>query len=139
MKEILKIIKVQLQAGKATAAPPLGPILTSCQIIPNTFVKDFNEKTSNLSGLLSVRIFVFTDKTFEFLVLTKPISRLILDSLNLKSGSDSSKKIIYKMTTEEFLNIVQEKKKDFPFLSDKGLKNMILGTAKNMGITLLKS
>lgn len=136
MKEILKIIKVQLQAGKATAAPPLGPILTSCQIIPNTFVKDFNEKTSKLNGLLSVRIFIFKDKTFDFVILTKPVSRLILDALNLKSGSDSSKKIIYKMNIEELLNIIAIKKKDFPFLSDKSLTNMILGTAKNMGITL---
>lgn len=136
MKEILKIIKVQLQAGKATAAPPLGPILTSCQIIPNTFVKDFNEKTSKLNGLLSARIFIFKDKTFDFVILTKPISRLILDTLNLKSGSDSSKKIIYKMNTEELLNIIKLKKTDFPFLSDESLSNMILGTAKNMGITL---
>lgn len=136
MKEILKIIKVQLQAGKATAAPPLGPILTSCQVMPNIFVKDFNEKTSKLTGLLSVRIFIFTDKTFEFIILTKPISRLILDSLKLKSGSGSSKKIIYKMSSEEFLNIFKEKKKDFIHLNDKSLKNMILGTAKNMGIVL---
>jgi len=136
MKEILKIIKVQLQAGKATAAPPLGPMLTNCQITPNNFIKDFNEKTSKLTGLLSVKIFVFTDKTFDFVVLSKPISRLILDTLNLKSGSGSSKRIIHKMSEEEFSKIFIEKKKDFPYLDDLSLKKMILGTAKNMGIIL---
>lgn len=136
MKEIIKILKFQLQAGKATSAPPLGPLLTSLKINPNTFVKDFNEKTKQEKGLRNVIIFIYSDKTFDFKILSSPISKLILEKLKLEKGSSHSKDIICEMKTEEFLSIFNEKKKDFPNLKDESLKKMILGTAKNMGVIL---
>jgi large subunit ribosomal protein L11 len=136
MKEIVKVLKFQLEAGKANAAPPLGPLLTVYNINPNIFVKEFNEKTSKEKGLRSVLIFIFNDKTYKFKLLGSPISKLILDKLNLKKGSPRSKEIIYKMNLEEFLSIFNEKKKDFPHLNSESLKKMILGTAQNMGIVL---
>jgi len=134
MKEIIKIIKVQLDSGKAIAVPPLGPLLSQNNINPNLFIKAFNEKTANDNIKYSVLIFIFNDKTFDFKLLSSPISMLILETLNLKKGSSSSKKIIYTMNRDELEKIIEKKKKDFPKLSIKSLENMILGTAKNMGI-----
>src|SRR5690606_843971 len=136
MKEIIKVLKFQLQAGKSTAAPPLGPLLTLHNINPNIFVKEFNEKTKKEKGLRSVLIFIFSDKTFDFKLLSAPISKLILQKLNLEKGSSKNKDIIYKMSYEEFLNIFNEKKQDFPNFKDESIKSMILGTARNMGIVL---
>jgi large subunit ribosomal protein L11 len=136
MKEIIKVLKFQLESGRATSAPPLGPILTSYNINPNAFVKLFNEKTSKEKGLQSVVIFVFSDKTFDFKLMGVPISKLILEKLNLKKGSSNSKEVIYRMSEKELLEIVQERKKYFPHLTVEGLRNMIIGTAQNMGIIL---
>lgn len=137
MKEIIRVLKFQLEAGKATAAPPLGPLLTACSINPNLFVKEFNEKTSKEKGLRQVLIYVFKDKTFEFKIFGTPISKMILDELNLKKGSSKGKEeIIHKMNADEFSSICTAKKKDFPHLDDESLKRMILGTAQNMGVVL---
>lgn len=136
MKEIIKVLKFQLEAGKTNAAPPLGPLLSAYNINPNVFVKSFNEKTSKEKGVHSVLVFIFDDKTFDFKLMGAPISKMILDKLNLKKGSSNSKDIIYRMNMEEFLAIFNEKKRYFPNLKDESLKNMILGTAKNMGIVL---
>jgi len=136
MKEIIRVLKFQLEAGKANAAPPLGPLLTAYNINPNLFVKDFNEKTSKEKGLRQVLIYIFVDRTFEYKIFGGPTPKVILDELNLKKGSSKSKEIIYKMNTDELLSIFNAKKKDFPHLDDESLKKMILGTAKNMGIVL---
>src|SRR3546814_1327107 len=76
------------------SAPPIGPLLSQNNINPSLFVKAFNEKTSNDNVIYSVKIFIFTDKTFDF-ELTKTTSNLILDKLNLKKGSGKSKTIIF--------------------------------------------
>src|SRR3546814_5940601 len=112
MKELKKIIKAKLTAGKAIVAPPIGPLLSQNNINPSLFVKAFNEKTSNDNVIYSVKIFIFTDKTFDF-ELTKTTSNLILDKLNLKKGSGKSKNIIFEMTYSDFEFIIKEKMKDF--------------------------
>lgn len=134
MKEIIKTIKVQLDSGKATAVPPLGPLLSQNNINPNLFIKAFNEKTAKDNVKHSVLIFIFNDKTFDFKLLSSPIPMLILEALNLKKGSSSSKNIIHTMNKDDLDKIMEKKKKDFPRLSNKSLESMILGTAKNMGI-----
>lgn len=136
MKEIIRVMKFQLEAGKANAAPPLGPLLTAYNINPNLFVKDFNEKTSKEKGLRQVLIYIFADKTFEYKIFGAPTSRVILDELKLEKGSSKSKETIYKMNTDEFSSILKVKKNDFPHLDDESLKKMILGTAQNMGVVL---
>lgn len=136
MKEIIKKIRIQLKAGLATAAPPLGPLLSNHSINPSLFVKTFNEKTINLKGkLYTIIIFIFKDKTFEFKILTVPLPKLILDSLELKKGSKNSKTIIAVLKNEQLNNLIKEKKKISPHISETKLKKMILGTAKNMGIS----
>lgn len=135
MKEIIKKIKVQLNGGTATAAPPLGPLLSQNGINPSLFVKAFNEKTKDQKNVLyTVYIYIFSDKTFDFKLSTMPISKLILSILNLEKGSNNSKLIIGKLTDEQLLELIKIKKNDFPKVSEISIKKMILGTSKNMGI-----
>lgn len=137
MKELKKIIKAKLTAGKAIVAPPIGPLLSQNSINPSLFVKAFNERTSNENTIYSVKIFIFTDKTFDF-ELTKTTSNLILDILNLKKGSGKSENIIFEISSEDFELITKEKMKDFPHISLASIKQMIKGTARNMGILVPK-
>lgn len=135
MKEIKKIIKAKLVAGKAIVAPPIGPLLSQNNINPSLFVKAFNEKTINDNVTYSVKIFIFTDKTFDF-ELAKTTSNLILDKLKLKGGSNKSANIILEMSNEDFEFIIKEKSKDFPNISLESIRQMIKGTARNMGISI---
>lgn|SRR5690554_24851 len=135
MKEIIKKIKIQIEGGKATSAPPIGPILSQNGVNPNSFIKLFNEKTkTNIGYLFSVKIIIFNDKSFDFSLLTMPISKLILNKLNLKKGSKSSNVIVSKIDNYTLNELIKLKEKDFPKISKTSLKKMILGTAKNMGI-----
>src|SRR3569832_733560 len=87
-KKVVKVIKLQIPAGKANPAPPIGPALGAAQVTIMGFCKEFNAKTQAQAGdILPVEIFVYSDKTFSFVTKQPPVSRLILKELGIESGS----------------------------------------------------
>ena len=135
MKEKQKIIKLYLTAGKATSAPPLGPILSQYNINPINFCKEYNENTKkNIGKIIPITLTIYNDKSYTIKYLAVPISKLILDFLKLEKGSKNKNEIIGYITDTIINDIYKLKKKEFNSFNFNKIKNMILGTAKNMGI-----
>ncbi|MBI5345904.1 MAG: 50S ribosomal protein L11 [Chlamydiae bacterium] len=135
-KKVLKIIKLQIPAGKANPAPPIGPALGAAGVNIMNFCKDFNARTQKQAGeILPVIIEVYVDKTFTFVTLQPPVSRLILQELGIESGSKMpNREKVGKLTIVQIKKIVERKKQDMRITSvDAGIK-MVIGTARSMGI-----
>jgi large subunit ribosomal protein L11 len=135
MKEIRKVVKLKLIAGKASAVPPLGPILSQNGVNVTLFCKDYNQKTMSQEGkVLPVKIFFYEDKTFDYIILNPPTSYLILKALSLEKGSKNSKEIVGFLTSTDIEEISKIKFSELNTNSFLAAKKIILGTAKNMGI-----
>ena len=137
-KEISNVIKLQIPAGKATPAPPVGPALGSSGVNIMQFVKDFNDRTANQAGLIiPVVITVYKDKTFEFITKVPPVAVLIKKALGLKSASGKpNKEKVGKLTMEQVKAIAEQKMPDLNAASLEAAMSMVIGTAKSMGITV---
>ena len=135
MKEKQKTIKLYLNAGKATSAPPLGPILSQYSINPINFCKEYNEKTKkDLGKIIPIKLNIYNDKSYTIDYLNPPISKLILNFLNLEKGSKTKTETLGYITDKIIDDIYQLKKNEFNSSNFIKIKNMILGTSKNMGI-----
>ncbi len=137
-KKITGYIKLQLNAGKATAQPPVGPALGSYGVsIPN-FIKEFNERTKNSIGLvIPVVITVFADRSFTFITKTPPAPVLIKKACGIESASatpQSNK--VGKLTKEQVKQIAETKMPDLNAATLEAAISMIAGTARSMGITV---
>lgn len=138
IKKIKALIKLDLLAGKATPAPPVGPVLGQHGINIIAFCKDYNTKTQDKIGLIiPVKLTIYDDKSYSFILKSSPTSSLILNALNIKKGSANPKsKIIGNITLQQITEIAKLKLND---LNTKNLEKAILivqGTAKNMGIKI---
>lgn len=135
-KKILGSFKMQLKAGEASMAPPVGPAFGQRGLNGMEFVKQFNAKTSGDKGmLLPVVITFFSDKSFVFQVKSPPASALIKDALKLKSGSpESNKTKVGKITRKQCEEIAEIKMKDLNCHTIDSAVNMIRGTARSMGV-----
>ena len=135
-KKITKKIKLQIQAAKATPAPPLGPALGQAGINIGDFVTKFNAATKNMAGdKVGVSITVYEDRSYDFVVKTPPASDLILKAAGVEKGSGknvSSK--VGKITRAQALEIAKKKMKDLNAKDDDGAINIIAGSARSMGI-----
>lgn len=137
MPKIIKKIRLQVPAGKATPAPPIGPSLGQAGINIMEFCKSFNEKTSKMEegAIIPVIISVFEDKKFTFELKTPPASYLIKKMAGIEKGSDfSKKKKVGRITMQQIKEIAQKKMKDLNAINLDGAIKQILGTAKSMGI-----
>ena len=139
-KKIVKIIKLQIPAGKANPAPPIGPALGAAQVNIMGFCKEFNAKTQAQAGdILPVEIFVYSDKTFTFITKQPPVSRLILKEVGIESGSKvPNRDKVGKLTKSQVKKIVDQKKPDMRVRSDEAAMQLVMGTARSMGVDIIE-
>lgn len=135
-KKVAKIIKLQIPAGKANPAPPIGSALGAAGVNIMGFCKEFNAKTQDKGGdVLPVVITVYADKSFTFITKQPPMSNLIKKSLGLEKGSGvPNKDKVGKITKEQALEIAKSKLQDLNAKDLEAAAQMVLGTAKSMGI-----
>jgi large subunit ribosomal protein L11 len=139
-KKVVKIIKLQIPAGKANPAPPIGPALGSAGINIMAFCKDFNAKTQDKAGdILPVIITVYQDKSFTFIMKQPPVSRLILKELGIESGSKvPNRDKVGKLTKSQVLKIAKAKVQDMRIVSEEAAMMMVMGTARSMGVDIVE-
>ena len=134
-KEITKIIKLQIEAGKATPAPPVGTALGPAGVNIGEFVNQFNTLTRPLMGsIVPVLLTVYKDRSFTFIVKKPPASRLILKKLGLEKGSQKPQNKVGKLTKQQLTEIAEEKMEDLNAPDIEQAKRIIAGTARSMGI-----
>ncbi len=134
-KEITKIIKLQIAAGAATPAPPVGTALGPAGVNIGEFVNQFNTQTKAMAGnIVPVLLTVYKDRTFTFIVKKPPASRLILKSMNLEKGSQKAQDKVGKLTNKQLEEIATEKMEDLNANDMEQAKKIIAGTARSMGI-----
>ena len=135
-KKVQGIIRLQLPAGAANPAPPVGPALGAQGVNIMAFCKDFNAKTKDQNGLiLPVVITVYSDKSFTYILKSPPASVLLKKACNIASGSDRpNKKKVGKVTKKQLLEIAKMKQKDINATSEAAMIKVIAGTARSMGI-----
>jgi large subunit ribosomal protein L11 len=134
-KEITKIIKLQITAGQATPAPPVGTALGPAGVNIGEFVNQFNTQTRPMMGqTVPVVMTVYKDRTFTFIVKKPPASRLILKALGIEKGSTKPQNKIAKLTKQQVEDIAKEKMEDLNAVDMAGAKKLIEGTARSMGI-----
>jgi large subunit ribosomal protein L11 len=139
-KKITKKIKLQIQAAKATPAPPLGPALGQAGINIGDFVTKFNAATQKMAGdKVGVSIVVYEDRSYDFVVKTPPVTGLILKAAGVEKGSgkNASSKA-GKITRAQALEIANKKRADLNAKDDEGAINIIAGSARSMGIEVTK-
>ena len=137
-QKVTGLIKLQIPAGKATPAPPVGPALGQHGVNIVSFTKEFNERTKNDIGLIiPVVITVYADRSFTFITKTPPAPVLIKKAAGIESGSDKPNKTkVAKLTKEQVQKIAETKMPDLNAGSIEAAMSMIAGTARSMGITV---
>ena len=138
-KKITKKIKLQVQAAKATPAPPLGPALGQAGINIGDFVTKFNAATAGMAGdLVGVKINVFEDRTYDFVIKTPPVITLLTKAAGVAKGSGkpNSEKISKKLTRSDLKEIAEEKSKDMNTDDVEAVMKMVAGTARSMGVEI---
>ena len=137
-KKVTGMIKLQLPAGKATPAPPVGPALGQHGVNIMGFCKEFNAKTANQAGLIiPVVITVYQDRSFSFILKTPPAAVLIKKELGLESGSGVPNRTkVGSLTKEQVRKIAELKMPDLNAASIETAMSMIEGSAKSLGVTI---
>ena len=138
-KKIQGYIRLQLPAGAANPAPPVGPALGAQGVNIMAFCKEFNAKTKDQNGMiLPVIITVYSDKSFTFILKSPPASVLLKKAANIASGSArANQDKVGKVTRKQLLEIVKLKQKDLNAKSEDAGIRIIAGTARNMGIEVI--
>lgn len=138
-KELVKQIKLQIEAGKASPAPPVGPALGSSGVNIMQFVKEFNDRTANQAGLIiPVVISVYKDKSFDFITKVPPVAVLIKKTLGIQKGSGKpNKDKVAKITKDQVRAIAEQKMPDLNAASIEAAMSMVAGTARSMGVVVV--
>ncbi|MBS0620788.1 MAG: 50S ribosomal protein L11 [Verrucomicrobia bacterium] len=138
-KKLVKVIKLQIPAGKANPAPPIGPALGGAGINIMGFCKEFNAKTQDKAGdILPVEISVYQDKSFTFITKQPPVSRMILKEVGIEKGSKiPNREKVGKMTRAQVKKIVAKKRPDMRAASDEAAEMLVMGTARSMGVDII--
>lgn len=137
-KEVAKIIKLQIEAGKATPAPPVGPALGSSGINIMDFVKQFNDKTaSQVGAVVPVVITVYADRTFDFITKVPPMPYLIKKAAKIEKGSSKPHMDkVATLTKDMVKEIAEQKMPDLNAASLEAAMSMVKGTARSMGVVV---
>ncbi len=138
-QKVVGYIKLQIPAGKATPAPPVGPALGQHGVNIMAFTKEFNERTKNDVGLIiPVVITVYADRTFSFVTKTPPAAVLIKKALNLETASGApNKNKVGKITREQLQKIAETKMVDLNAASLDAAISMVAGTCRSMGVEVV--
>ena len=137
-QKVVGFIKLQIPAGKATPAPPVGPALGQHGVNIMAFTKEFNERTKNDAGMIiPVVITVYADRSFSFITTTPPAAVLIKKACNIQSGSAVPNKTkVATISIDDVRKIAETKMPDLNAASVEAAMSMIAGTARSMGITV---
>ena len=137
-KKITGMVKLQIAAGKATPAPPVGSVLGPHGINIMGFCKEFNERTAKQAGMIiPVVITIYQDRSFSFITKTPPAAVLIKKACGIESGSGAPNKTkVAKITTAQLKEIAELKMPDLNAVDVDGAMSMIAGTARSMGVTV---
>lgn len=135
-KKLEKCIKLQIPAGKANPAPPIGPALGSAGVNIMAFCKEFNAKTQSEGGkILPVVISVYSDKSFTFITKAPPVPELIKEFSKIQKGSGvPNRDKVGKLSLKDIDEIIKVKKKDMRVRSDEAARRLVKGTARSMGV-----
>ncbi len=137
-KKVVGMIKLQVSAGKATPAPPVGPALGQHGVNIMAFCKEYNERTANQAGLIiPVEITVYEDRSFTFITKTPPASVLLKKAAGIETASgEPNKKKVAKLSREKVREIAEFKMKDLNAANVESAMRMVEGTARSMGIEI---
>ncbi|MCR4403391.1 MAG: 50S ribosomal protein L11 [Firmicutes bacterium] len=135
-KKIAAIVKLQIPAGKATAAPPVGPALAQHSVNIMEFVRSFNEKTAAQAGtIIPVEITVYEDRSFTYVLKTPPASFLIRKAAGIEKGSGKpNRDKVARLSRAQLREIAELKMKDLNATTIEAAERMIAGTARSMGV-----
>ena len=139
-KEVVAKIKLQIEAGQASPAPPVGPALGQHNVNIMDFVRQFNDKTNKMEAgtLIPVVISVFKDRSFNFTMKSPPASFLLKKAAGIAKGSgEPNKEKVGKVTEKQVEEIAKQKMEDLNAYDIDAAKNIIKGTAKNMGLEIV--
>ena len=138
-KKVIKLVKLQVPAGKATPAPPVGPALGQAGVNIMAFVKEFNERTASQAGLIiPVEITVFEDRSFTFITKTPPAPILLKKAAGIESGSgEPNKKKVAKVSRDKVREIAEAKMKDLNAMDLDAATKIIAGSARSMGLEVV--
>lgn len=139
-KKVIKKVKLQIPAGKANPAPPIGPALGSAGVNIMAFCKEFNARTQKQAGdLLPVVISVYADKSFTFITKQPPVARMILKELGIESGSKvPNRDKVGILTRAQVKKIAKNKAEDMRATSEEAAEMMVAGTARSMGVDIVE-
>lgn len=137
-KKVIKMVKLQVPAGKATPAPPVGPALGQAGINIMAFVKDFNARTEKQAGLIiPVEITVFEDRSFTFITKTPPAAVLLKKAAGIdKASGEPNKNKVATIKCDKVKEIAETKMKDLNAADVEAAMRMVEGTARSMGIVV---
>ena len=137
-KKVVKVVKLQIQAGKANPAPPVGPALGQAGVNIPGFCSQFNDQTKDKMGyMLPVVISVYKDKSFDFITKVPPVAVLIKKTLGIQKGSGKpNKEKVAKITKAQVKEIAEQKMPDLNAASIETAMSMVEGTARSMGVVV---
>ncbi|MCF7674847.1 MAG: 50S ribosomal protein L11 [Akkermansiaceae bacterium] len=137
-KEVVKVIKLQINAGSANPSPPVGPALGQAGVNIMAFCKQFNAETqSQVGDVLPVVISVYKDKSFTFITKKPPAGNLLKKAAGLASGSKEPNKVkVGKLTKEQLMDVVKIKMPDFNTRDPEAAARILAGTARQMGLEI---
>ncbi len=137
-KKIKTVIKVNLPAGEATPAPPLGPALGQHGVPIMDFVRQYNDQTSKMKGqILPAQITIYEDRTFDFVIKKPPVAEMIKKTLGLEKGSgEAPRKVAGTLTREQVKKIAEEKIGDLNTDDPAAAMKIVEGTARSMGVKI---
>lgn len=135
-KKVRAVVRIQLEAGKATPAPPVGPALGQHAINIMQFCKEYNEKTSSQNGqIVPAEVTVFEDRSFTFVLKTPPASDMLRKAAGLEKGSSAQKRIkVGTISKDQLRQIATAKMRDLNAADIEAAERMIEGSARSMGI-----
>jgi large subunit ribosomal protein L11 len=137
-KKVRAIVKLQIEAGKATPAPPVGPALGQHGINIMAFVKEYNEKTANQAGsIIPAEITVYEDRSFTFVLKTPPAYDLIRKAVGIDKGAKATRREkVATITRDQVRQIAQQKLRDLNTTNIEAAEKIIEGTARSMGVAV---
>lgn len=138
-KKLVAVVKLQLPAGKATPAPPVGPALGQYGINIGLFVKEYNEKTAAQAGsVVPVEVTIYSDRSFVAKLLTPPAADLLRKAANAPKGSGTPNRTsVGQITRKQLRELAEVKKGDLNAIDIEGAEKILSGTARSMGIKIV--
>lgn len=139
-KKLMGVVKLQLEAGKATPAPPVGPALGQYGVNIMAFVKEYNEKTSGQAGsIIPVEVTIYSDRSFTAKLLTPPAADMLRKAAGVPKGANTPgpKQTVGSITRSQLEDIAKQKMPDLNARDVQGAANIIAGTARSMGIEIV--